>query len=274
MKIDASERVVYAHNPLAEVVCQVQFDALPALTQAEVAALQARFSTDMGHSVYQVEELTQVEYQVTFDGTAPAFSQQALPANKIHHFLSADGFWRVSFCATFMALTCLKYSKWEEFRPVFFNAIDCFGDVLKTARVSRVGLRYKDVIEREPLGLAGVAWHELIKPFMLGPLNPDALADEQTLTENDIGSLVSQYVLHLESCKLLLQSSLLMSLDGQRKAFLIDMDFFNDHAPALEQTITNRASLIDQLNILHGHAGDLFRRCIKEKLHDALRPAA
>jgi hypothetical protein len=25
MKIDASDRVVYAHNPLAEVVCQVQW---------------------------------------------------------------------------------------------------------------------------------------------------------------------------------------------------------------------------------------------------------
>lgn len=74
MKIDASDRVVYAHNPLAEVVCQVQFDALPALTD------------------------TQVEHQVTYTGS---FSRQRSGAPA--RYLSADSHdvaWRKHVCDT------------------------------------------------------------------------------------------------------------------------------------------------------------------------------
>ena len=70
---------------------------------------------------------------------------------------------------------------------------------------------------------------------------------------------------------LLLRSSLLTSIDGSKKAFLIDAEFFYDKNLEID-LLSNRDTLLSRLKTLHENAGALFRRSITERLHDALRP--
>lgn len=147
---------------------------------------------------------------------------------------------------------------------------DAFSNYCKAANTTRLGLRYRDVIEREPLNLAGTPWHELIRPFLLGPLSPVALNDLAP-PEEDVGSFISQATLRLNDCSLLLQGSLLTSVDGDTRAFLIDGDFFCE-GNVDGDILSNKTNLAASLELLHNNAGVLFRRCITEKLHNALGP--
>lgn len=100
---------------------------------------------------------------------------------------------------------------------------------------------------------------------------PNALASGQIPSEDEVESFVSQSVLKLDNSMVFLQSSLLRSLEGSRRAFMIDADFYNDSGLEAD-LLGNDASLELRLNTLHENAGALFRRGITDTLHNALRP--
>ncbi|MDE3186537.1 MAG: TIGR04255 family protein [Acidobacteriota bacterium] len=269
MRIETFDRVVYEHNPLAEVICQVAFEPLELFTDDNIAAFQMAFA-ELGFPHAQ---------RVTMSFGPPPSAQGAVAPGqppvwqqvRVDHFVSADGFWKVSLSAEFIALTCLKYAGWTEFLPRVLAAARALAERCPAAVPLRLGLRYKDVVEREPLNLGDTPWHELIQPFLLGPMAPNALAHGQTASEHEVESFLSQSLLKLDNSMVLLQSSLLRSIDGARRAFLIDADFYN--SGGLESNLLGDAELLRaRLHALHEHAGALFRRGITERLHNALRP--
>lgn len=270
MKIEAlPTRVAYKNNPLADVVCQIRFENCKNFDAEEMAEMQLQFSA-IGYS--QIEEEVSFKFVhhlgPVFAGTnAPI----AFPQIRITHYGSEDNIWRVSVCSEYIALTCVKYLSWSEFLPKLQAAASIFFSRNSTAKPLRLGLRYKDVIEREPLGLEGVNWHELIKPFLLGPLAPSALAENQTPKDDDISSFISQTLLRLDDGMVLLQSSLLTAIGGERKAFLIDADFFND-GDEVVGIVEDPELMTAKLQRLHANAGALFYRGITERLHHALCP--
>lgn len=269
MRIEAFDRVEYEHNPLAEVVCQVAFEQLESLTDDTFNALRPIFA-GMGYSETQQIGMTvglPAGIVVAGSGGEPQIRQQV----RVDHFGTADGAWKVSVSPDFIALTCLKYSRWTDFLPRMLAAGRAFGGLCPTVSPVRLGLRYKDVVEREALGLEGTPWHELIEPFLLGPLAPNALANGQTPSEDEIENFVSQCVLKLDNSMAFLQSALLRSIDGARRAFMIDSDFFN--ATELEPDLLTNSELLEaRLHALHQNAGALFHRGITKTLHNALRP--
>lgn len=266
MKIDTSERVVYKHNPLAEVICQVQFQQLPDFEEREVEELKSELAV-AGYPGYGEEVSFGFAQQVDPSGSVQA--PVLIPQTRIRHFSTADGAWKISICPTFVALSCLKYTSWTDFLPRLVDTSKTFHSRRPSAAPSRLGLRYKDVVEREPLGLAGVPWHELISPFLLGALAPYALADGQTAEEGDVQSFLSQTLLRLDDSMVLLQSSLLTSIEQGRRAFLIDADFYNEGNLEAD-LLANPGVLKGRLETLHASAGHLFRRGITERLHHAL----
>ncbi len=272
MRIETSKRVTYEHNPLAEVICQVQFTKLQDLSDGDKTAIRQALS-DIGYTSCAEEVSFGFSQQIVINGPpSPQAPPIAFPQSRLQHFTTQDNLWRVSISTEFFALTCLKYVGWDQFLPRMLAAIQLFVEIWATVTPTRLGLRYKDVIEREPLGLSDVPWHELIRPFLLGPLAPGALADGQTAKEAEVENFLSQTSLQLEHARLLLQSSLLASIDGQRRAFLIDADFSNEEN--LESELLAKPAILKaRLERLHASAGDLFRRGITERLHHALRPS-
>lgn len=266
MRIEAVNRVVYANNPLAEVVCQIRFvqvDNTEKLFEAFKSSMP-----DQGYVDFREERSIPIVPPVVSDLGEIRIE---IPQIQIQHFSTAEGQWQVSVCGEFVALTCLKYSDWHEFFGRLLPIIKLSSEVLQSTPLVRVGLRYKDVIERESLGLTGVPWHELVSSFLLGPMAPNALADGQTPSDNEVQSASAQSILKLENSTVLLQSALLTSTDNERRAFLIDADFFIEGEIPL---MTDVDGLKTKLDSLHVNAGALFRRCITERLHHALRPSS
>ncbi|UVE54302.1 TIGR04255 family protein [Burkholderia sp. EMB26] len=267
MKIARSDRVRYANNPLAEVVCQLRFDRLPDWESRE----PVEFQNSLSSSSYPERSIEQ-SFALTLHTSGPV-NVPVLPPQpgKLYHFATADSTTKVTLCSDFVALTTTKYESWEDFLPRLLEVIAILASCYPNAVPKRLGLRYKDLIERENLNLAGVPWHELVKPFLLGPLAPNALVDEFAPDDGDVGNMLSQSILRLDDCMLLLQSSMLWSIDRQRRAFLIDADFFTEDAICADM-VRDSAVIRDTLEKLHNNAGALFRRCITGRLHDALSP--
>lgn len=271
MRIEAYERVVYQYNPLAEVICQIRFGRTEELSSPDRVLLRGKLAA-LGFSESREERA--ITHEFTFDaadGKAALAKTSRMPESLLLHFSTSDNVWKATRAPDFIALTCLKYTSWDDFLGRLLKVASALSTVGSVADVSRIGLRYRDLIEREPIGLDGVPWHELISPFLLGPLVPGALASEQVPSEDDIVGFIAHAQLQLEGSKLNLQSSLLRSKDEARRAFLVDSDFYVDNDLG-HCDLSDEFVLSEFLSPLHAHAGALFRRSITDRLHDALRP--
>lgn len=270
MKIAPTPRVVYAHNPLAEVVCQIRFQRI----ELPVHALEGfeRALNGRGYIHRQDEPSFNVMLEPAEVGSPPI--PKMVPGDSIHHFLLPDGSVKVSLSPEFIAYTSTNYRSWDDYLPGLLAAVGVLNNQIGALGVVRIGLRYRDVIERSVLGLDGTPWHELIKPFILGPLADGALCETGDVSEDAFENQVSQSLIRLDACSLLLQTSLLTSVTDASKAFLIDADFFHEMDVNEECGDVSQSSetLVALLETLHGNAGALFRRAITEKLHYALSP--
>ncbi len=271
MKITRSPRVEYAHNPLAEVVCQVRFEPTSTLQNALPEPLVA-YLREAGLVIAAQEQTFSITLAMAPTGQGGEPVPQQVPTGQVLHFSSEDGFWKASIAPDFCAITCTRYKKWDDFYPRLVALYEKLSAVAGPVRTTRVGLRYKDIIERHVLGLADVPWHKLIAPFLLGPMAARSLCDDDVEPdERYYENFASQSTIHLEDCDLLLQSVLLKSTTDERRAFLIDSDFFLE-ARSKEPLFDGSHDLIRVLTTLHDNAGSLFRRSITEELHGALGP--
>lgn len=268
MNIKESKRFKYDHNPLVEVLCQIRFDPVLRLVNAAPDAFQQIFAKQYPNT--HVDRLA--SFQVTL-GSDPVGGVDAIPQAappSIYHFLSENRKSKVSISAEFITFSCEVYERWEGFKESATEAFRGFLEIYSEAVPHRVGLRYRDLIVRENLGLVGVSWGKLLTPFVAGVFaledffeTPLGIADEAHIQQ------ASQATLRLDECELLVQSAMLRSTDAQpQSAFLIDSDFFREST----RYDLDRSKLSDNLEALHGNANALFRRCITETLHDALGP--
>lgn len=270
MKIKATDRVEYTHNPLVEVVCQLRFDRLLVLDAQAPTQFQEEFARER-YPVLTVEQPSSIQIAL---GNSPS-----LKANDVHiptpsipvvyHFTSEDSDKRISLTSEFISFSCKSYTDWGRFRGHFHEVLAAFVKCYPNLIFRRVGLRYKDLIEREALGLADNSWDELLSPLVSGIFSQSVYFDGDVIDENSVSQQVTQTVLELDDCNLLLQCALLKSTAPDKKqAFLIDADFFHESP----RFLTWLNDIPTSLEILHANAGAIFRHCIKETLHDALGP--
>ena len=271
MKISKTSRVEYEHNPLAEVVCQVRFAPTAAFQKNLPEALVACLVAD-GFVVASQEQSFSIELAMGPVGQQGAPAPPQVPTTHVFHHSTEDGIWKASVATDFCAITCTKYQNWDQFYPQVVRLCERVANYSDPLHATRVGLRYKDLIERDLLGLGNVPWHRLIAPFVLGPMAFKSLCDDQIDTDElSYESFFSQSTIRLDDCDLLLQSILLRSTEGDSTAFLIDADFHLKGNSA-EPLYKDGEELIRVLSTLHDNAGSLFRRSITDELHVALGP--
>lgn len=268
MKIKQFDRVIYQNNPLVEVVCQVTFRRNAAIEGDRLAQLRDS-PIGQDYPVFESNEQAAVQVIVGDQGKTEAKST-ALPT--LFHMSSADGEWKISVCSDYLALSARNYLTWNEFLPRFRLAFQNLTERYGFPSINRVGLRYRDVIERETIGLAGVRWSDLLSDFVLGPIGANKVEEESAFAEHDVQQHNSQSLIRFAGTKVLLQAGLLYAVeDSSRHAFMLDSDF-HEQWDGAEDPPRSEQELDAVLDNLHGNAGALFRACIKEKLHDALGP--
>ena len=134
-------------------------------------------------------------------------------------------------------------------------------EVYEPAFYSRVGLRYVDTIVREDLGLAGVSWHKLIKPYFAGLFSSTELG--ANLQESKSETLVQ--LDGAENSFVKIRHGFITLEGSDRTAFLLDADF----------SVQGRLSSDDayeSLAVFNRLARDLFRWSITAELEEALGP--
>jgi len=246
VRIPNSPRVIYAKNPLTEVIVQVRFPPILAIAERTPSdfqeAIRERFPR-FGEVVFEI-----------------AASPIASPTQtRSYQFGSDDGVWTVTLTREFLALTTTRYDRWEAFAAQLRAPLEALFNVYRPHATDRIGLRYVDLVRREPLDLAGVPWTELFEPWVLGEWR-------ELASEDDVQGYVSDILLKLDGDARVRLRHGLASHEGEI-GYRIDTDFFVE---------ASRAKSVDEVfQVLHpfnGLSGRLFRSLIREKLHAAMEP--
>jgi len=252
MPFPESPRVVYERNPLEEVICQLRFPTILRIDAEMPAAFQ-----EMVRNEYPLY----TEAEAVLGGGPPMPPEVAqvlrggLPVTRQFH--TQDQVWKIGLTRDFLSLSTRHYERWEQFRERLAFATSALEQTYRPAFLSRVGLRYRNIIHRPTLGL-NVQWSELLMPHVAAELSSQEMAES-----------VSEAV-HLVLFKLDEQGSRVQLRHGLESreglagaAYVLDADFFTDSRMETQ-------NVVQRLDYFNRQAGCLFRWCITDALHQRL----
>ena len=161
-----SERVIYAHNPLELVICQLRFHAILKISSGPPADFQE--SLRRNYPLYR--EIPPIDIATGFPPELVNIIGNLLPnqGSKTYELSTQDGNWQVTLTQESLALSCKKYIRWEEFRESLLTVLDLLIKIYEPPFFTRIGLRYRDVITRNGLGLTEVPWGDLLSQELAG----------------------------------------------------------------------------------------------------------
>lgn len=252
MPIPHRKRVRFGKNPLVEVVFQAQFNSLLEIEQE----LPVRFHTAVRDQFPVFNLSSFVEIPV-----GPVQGPASPSAMRHYEMGSVDGRWKIALTSTFLALATTVYDSWDEFRKNAHFALDGFFGSYRPAFFSRVGLRYRDLISRDSLGLKDVPWRDLISPHISGVLGADGLDEGELIGMRGVFALSLRDDLHVQ-----VQHGIVEGPTGGRD-YVIDSDYFTE--PMVEATTD---ATIEALDGFRPYPNDLFQWSISDRLRDAMEP--
>jgi uncharacterized protein (TIGR04255 family) len=255
-------RVHYHINPLIEVVSQVRFPRLLSIEAVVPSAFQ-----DGLFSSFPIPQTTnEIQQQLSVDMTddanpIPKFTQIEKKPN--YAFISEDGKWRVNLTSTFLSLSTLEYTSWEDFNEKLNRVLGIFLSIYSPVFYERVGIRYVDSFTRSKFGVQAVDWQELIEPVALGFLGSQDIKNDikvcNSVTEfnvgNDTFARISTNLGYVNKPD---------EKSTPELSFILDTDIF-----AFK---TKKEELESKLNYIHGISTKIIRSVIKDRLHEAMEP--
>ncbi|MER9167686.1 TIGR04255 family protein [Mesorhizobium australicum] len=252
MRIPQSTRITFSANPLAEVICQIKFPRLLEIEQE----LPVGFHRMIRKKFPEINVRPTVELTFTEPGSQP---RQILTSH--YDFATADSADRISLTSEFVALTSTKYAGWGSFRDGVLSMLDAAKKVYDISHISRVGLRYRNIIDRASLGLSNAPWEDLIRREVMG------LAGAGIFQDDELAELSCTYLASIERGTVRINTGLVKRVDTQSSGMLIDTDF------ATDEKMEAKADVLTQvLDDYNAKAGNFFRWCITDRLRQALGP--
>lgn len=135
------KRVKYNKSPLVEVIFQLRFPTILSINSKQPVDFQEKIREC--YPLYQEEIEQQNELFIAPDGN-PAQIRQS--QNKNYSFISADGLFKVNLTSSFIAISTMGYTQWEDFTRHIEFVVPLFEEEYRPAFYTRVGLRYVDAI--------------------------------------------------------------------------------------------------------------------------------
>ena len=262
MIINKLQRVVFENNPLVEVVGQVSFNRTITLEDQLPVDFQKQIKSKYPH--FELLEPKRISLRIS---NVPEVVEEK--AAKEYHFYSLDRKSRVSLTSTYIAYSTQSYKDWESFLPELESVLTIVKAIYDIELITRVGLRYKNLIVKENLGLADKSWDSLISESVLGffttkDLFTDAFNYSELIGSTSVGRV------KLDFGELIFQSGFAdKSMTNGKEGFYIDNDFFCQLNEPFEDL-----DLAREMEKLHANGFSTFRHCIKRDLFDALQPRA
>jgi uncharacterized protein (TIGR04255 family) len=257
MPFPDSQRVIYNKNPLTEVICLLNFPAILRIDSEVPADFQGRIQKE-----YPIYQDSQPNLKLNFPQELAQVVGNTLSLKSgraTYQFLSEDKKWRVVLTRDSLSLSTVEYKRWEDFKEHLEIALNAFLEVYQPAFFSRIGLRYRDLIERSKLGLETASWSELLSPPVAGELSAPEIVDRIT-------HCVNQLTISLDdNGSMVLLNHGLVGNENAEDLYIIDSDFLTEEKTEVQ-------NVIEKLDYFNKFSGRLFRWCISEKLHNSLDP--
>ena len=251
------KRIIYNKNPLDRVICQLKF---PPILRIDTDP-PAEFQDCVRKEFPNYSESTELPIRIS-SGVQDQIPHEEIPdmANvKNHEFSSEDWQWKINLTRTFIALSTNKYREWEDFKQKLETPLTTLNRIYSPSHFSRIGLRYRDVIQRSALGLDDVSWTELLQPQILGVLDSEI--------SESVRNLQSVYEIDLPERESVVRvfAQFAQDKNSNEVCYVIDSDFF-------KASKTPRDDVMGNLDYFNKHAFRLFRWCITERLHQSMEP--
>jgi len=258
MPFPTTKRVKFHSNPLVEVVCQLNF-------------LGKLYNSEEGFSKEASLLHDKLKTELPFFNKAKTVSVEIDSANQnvnkteidVFEFASDDQKYKLVISPDSLALVTTDYNGWEAFSKLLEFTLKNLNDYPVTKTFKRVGLRYKDVIQRSQLDIdLSTSWSELLNDNITCLLRSDDIA-------NQIKGIQTNFTMSLpdidKRSHMNANYGLVSHADTKEICFLIDSDFY------VEGEINNDSSteFLDAFNI---KSRNFFQWCIKEQLYRNLKP--
>ncbi len=260
MAFPDAPRVIYEKNPLEEVICQVRFPAILKIDTEAPAAFQesirANFPLYKNRPTLKLPGGLPAELMTLLGKDLPFGGQNA------HDFTTRDEKWTLGLAREFLALTCRSYDRWEEFKQQLDGPLRALQMSYVPAFFTRVGLRYRDIIRRESLDLKNVGWAELLQPWIASAFGSPDVSTDVEHSGHELLIRLPEGQGHVR-----VHHGTVLDETTKETCYVIDADFFTE-----QQTEPSHA--IECLDFLNKQARLLFRWCIQDRLHRAMRPSA
>lgn len=253
-------RRIFGKNPILEVICQLRFPEILAITARPPVDFQEAIRGDYP----QYQPLKEVA-QPKVTGTPGNFQLQEAQPTLNYQFRSQDGLWRVNLTSKFISLSCAKYDRWEEFARRLDQILAAFIRVYAPAYFDRVGLRFINAVCRSELELEGAPFRELIQAPYLGLLSEEDVNERATNRSSVDTELSIQ-----GGCRAKIHAGPGMVRrpglnQPEEVRFILDNDLFMSGNVPVNLSAA-------ALNTLHEQADSIFRGAITDTLYEAMEP--
>lgn len=250
-------RFIYKNPPLVEVIYQLRFPTILSINAKDPIEFQDAIRLDYPIYLPTIEQSQQMVVNANGLNVIPSIVQKG--SNKNYAFVSADGKWKINLASSFISISTLSYTCWEDLKTHFKRPKEKFIDIYKPAFFERVGLRYVNAITKSKLKILDKKWSELIQPHLLGCM---AIEDESKFKTY---SMDSEYSLDVPNSFVHVHSGL-GNINGMTElSFLLDNDYFKLGMTKLEDSENVAESL-------HKNSTKFIRNAIKDDLHIAMGP--
>ena len=250
------DRYQYIRSPLVEVICQLRFPTILSINAKDPVEFQEAIRQAFPR--FSKRQDRPAPKMAMVDG-APKLVQSEPVTN--YSFISEDGLWKLNLTQSFIALSTLRYQRWEDFAQRLDRPLAQFIQLYHPTFFERVGLRYVNAFSRRMLGLEGTPWSDLIQPAFLGVMA------EPDVDEAKVGSCSLEVTMALEdSCRMKVHAGPGLLGGGKKDPevkFILDGDFSTTGNIAPDQVASG-------LEDLHYHAVRLFRGALTSELHTAM----
>ena len=252
------DRYHYARSPLVEVICQLRFPAILSIGANDPVDFQEAIRQEFPR-FNKVKE--RPAPKMTMVDGAPKMVQPDPITN--YTFVSEDGLWKLNLTQNFIALSTLRYQRWEDFAQRLDRPLAQFIQIYEPAFFERNCLRYVISQSRRALGLEDLLCDDLVQSQYLGVLGePDV--DEQSVSECAVDVELGL----AEGCRAKIHAGPGLLNGGKTDKevkFILDGDFSANGNLSAD-------SVPAKLEDLHRYAVRFFQGAVTPQLHAAMGP--
>ena len=227
--------------------------------------------------MYQKTPLLDVTFQMTFPqnlqiSSAPPVNFQGRVKNLFpnfsltqdkasYNFLSADQRCQLVLSPGSLAVVARHYEGWDTFQTHIRLATNAVENEYPPPYLSRIGLRFRNIIRRSALGLTDKDWNQLLQNKWTGDLAWAEVAGAMKATHSEV-------VMGLNGGDDLVcvrHGLVPIAQPVQEMGYLIDHDFFVNGQFAMTE-------IAGKLTEYHQAAQRFFKLWITDLLHQAMKP--